>query len=164
MTDLNIMELFGPGEGFEIAQAFRQMEISEEEIESAQARHPWKSGLIWNAFTLLQGTYPLSGKSDDLYRAHCRELLERVAEGVDTSHPTKAEILSFLVDLTLKAPAGEITQYWHGVLFMDLFPDYPDGDLVQQIKNNIMVSAHRTNPEERDAYYSRIQRELSAER
>ena len=71
----------------------RLMAIAEEEIAALQAAHPDRSDELFDAFLFLYSRYPFERYLDDLYRAHCRELLARIIAGEDTRPATNAELL-----------------------------------------------------------------------
>ncbi|MEV7123961.1 hypothetical protein [Kitasatospora griseola] len=80
--------------------------VAEEEIAAARERHGERDrGPIWGAFLLLQHTEPLE-HAPSLYRAHVRELLDRVAAGRDTRPATDAELLASLSAGSVQVPAG----------------------------------------------------------
>jgi len=54
--------------------------------------------------SLMMTTDPLRGYSDDLYRAHVRELLARALAGEDMRPGTYAEMLGSLSNASLKSP------------------------------------------------------------
>ncbi|WP_433259309.1 hypothetical protein ACQPYK_49815 (plasmid) [Streptosporangium sp. CA-135522] len=64
---------------------------AEDEIQQAMKRHPWAADTIWHSFALLRATQPLM-RYERPYRAHCRELLDRVAASLDTRPGTAAEM------------------------------------------------------------------------
>ncbi len=87
-----------------IGRAFDRMGIAEEEIEAAKKKWPDKKAEIHAAFgALAPGELSRYG-SDRLYRAHARELLERVAKGERLELGTDAECLAALSLASLKAP------------------------------------------------------------
>jgi len=95
-----VLELVGLGElGGTFSQAFRKMSVAEEEILSACERHPEEIKLIWNSFKLLDPG-ELAMLDDGVYRAHCRELLDRVADGEDTRPGTRAETCAMISRMT----------------------------------------------------------------
>lgn len=93
---------------------FERITWAEEEISKAMARHGEQpppegkrgTGPIWNAFRLLRSTHQRLG-AERLYRAHCHELLDRVAKGEDTRPATDAEIIVILQEAALAAPLNE---------------------------------------------------------
>ncbi len=68
-----------------------------------RARHPSAADRIWHGFALLQPTHPLL-YNEMLYRAHCAELLDRVARGDDTRPGTAAECCAAMSEVSLQAP------------------------------------------------------------
>jgi len=87
-----VSELIGPRFSDALDRLFRAMEIAEEEIARAQERWPEKRKEIWDTFKYLGlGTCTIpEGYADRLYRAHCQEILERVARGEDLRPGTDA--------------------------------------------------------------------------
>jgi hypothetical protein len=86
---------------------------AEEEIEAAQLRHGERGrGPLWNSFRLLKLTHDQAWP-ELVFRAHCRELLDRVAAGIDTRPATDAEKISVLSSASQVAPlnSGAETLY-----------------------------------------------------
>lgn len=80
------------------------LEWAQSEIEKAQARHGEQGmGPLWNSFTLLQHTHEMLLR-EPLFRAHCREILERVARNEDTRPGTDAEMIVPLHKISLVTP------------------------------------------------------------
>jgi len=101
---LIMLEMFGPSAN-RINNAFRCMEIAEEEILKAQARHPEQAAAINDKGFMLCCPPPLlQNLGDDLYRAHCKELLDRLATGGDVRQGTLAEAAIMLSRASLEAP------------------------------------------------------------
>jgi hypothetical protein len=77
---------------------------ADEEIEAAQLRHGERGrGPLWNSFRLLKLTHDFAWP-ELVYRAHCRELLDRVAAGIDTRSATDTEKISVLSAASQVAP------------------------------------------------------------
>lgn len=95
-----------------IEAVFETMVWAEDEIEKAQARHGEPrprtgergTGPIWNSFSLLKVGGNEKLLSEPLYRAHCREILNRVANGADTRPGTDAEMIIVIHEASLVAP------------------------------------------------------------
>ncbi|MER5352531.1 hypothetical protein ABT093_19640 [Kitasatospora sp. NPDC002551] len=86
------------------APAAEGWELAEEEISAARERHgETERGPLWNAFLLLQPSDVLES-APLLYRAHVRELLERVAAREDTRPATSAELLAALSAGSVQVP------------------------------------------------------------
>ncbi|MFJ4686516.1 hypothetical protein [Streptomyces sp. NPDC088789] len=90
---------------------FATMEWAESEIEKAMARHGETrregergTGPIWNSFMLLKAAHNDELLREPLFRAHCHELLERVAKSEDTRPGTDAEMITVLSKTSLVAP------------------------------------------------------------
>lgn len=100
----------------ELQPLFDAMAWADEEIQATQHRHPAAKDLIRDSFVLLRPTLPLM-RTVAVYRAHCRELLDRVAEGDDTRPCTAAECCAALSEASLRAPlrssaVGLYTRMW----------------------------------------------------
>lgn len=74
-----------------------------EEIAAAAARHPAATDAVNDSFPLLMPSNPLL-VTEELYRAHCVELLDRVARGEDTRPGTAAECCIVLSKVNLEVP------------------------------------------------------------
>jgi hypothetical protein len=91
------------------------MTWAEEEIEEAQARHgEVRRGRLWNSFLMLKVTDQPCMWSEIIYRAHCRELLDRVAAGQDVRPATDAEMITALYESSLAVPlsSAAVTLYF----------------------------------------------------
>jgi hypothetical protein len=60
-----------------------------------------------------------------VYRAHCRELLERVAAGADTRPGTAAEMCCTCHDMSQIAPSTSPAAGLYGRMWAQAFPDRP---------------------------------------
>jgi len=98
-----ITEIAPDGLGGAIGRTLGDVFIAEDEIEKAQVRHPKESEAIWETFRSLERPEVLYGKSEELYRAHCHELLDRVAKGDDIDIVTRAEAVAVLSEMTFKS-------------------------------------------------------------
>ncbi|WP_280404775.1 hypothetical protein [Nocardia brasiliensis] len=102
---------------------FDRMEWADVEIRKAVDRHPDKRNILYHCFSpdLMRATHELMG--DELvFRAHCRELLERVATGMSTKPGTAAEVALACMESSLKAPlstaaAGLYMRMWRQAEF-----------------------------------------------
>ncbi len=118
-----LLQLLEDGVGSVIARTFSKMELAEEEIDAAKRRHPLAAGRIHRAFRHLCPSPALSAAPEKLFRAHCTELLERVAAGCDLRPGTTAEVLAVLSELSLRAPLERAHTLLFVKLFSDLFPE-----------------------------------------
>lgn len=81
-----------------------QARWADDEIEKAQARYGETGrGPLWSSFGLLRRSH-VEMDDEIIYRAHAREILERVAAGHDLRPGTDAEMITVLRDASLKAP------------------------------------------------------------
>ena len=106
-----------------IKNTFRRMDIAEEEIANAQHQHPDHKDRIFQVFRCLCPTPPLAHVLDDIYRSHCRELIERSVQREDMKPGTEAEVLGFLSQASLEAPLARIPSLLFQQLFADLLPE-----------------------------------------
>lgn len=108
--------------GSAVASAFRRMGIAEEEIDAAKRRCPRRKKAIHAAFAVLCASH-LGRFSDDVYRAHAREIIGRVMRGEPIEPGTDAEILVLLSEQSLVAPLA--SDYAHAMshVFHRVFPD-----------------------------------------
>ncbi|HTJ72587.1 MAG TPA: hypothetical protein VL551_33925 [Actinospica sp.] len=100
---------------------------ADEEIEAAQLRHGERDrGPLWNSFRLLRPTHE-SAWPELVYRAHCRELLDRVAAGVDTRSATDAEKILVLSGASQTAPLNSGAETLYLRIGTRMFPDIFEG-------------------------------------
>jgi hypothetical protein len=116
-------ELLGAPLANVFERTFHRVELAEEEIDAAKRRHPNDAERIHRAFLILCPSDPLHAYGDELYRAHCRELLERVRLGGDTRPATSAEVVACLSAASLQVPPGRPATFLYWQLFGALFPD-----------------------------------------
>lgn len=114
-----VTEMLGP--------IFEQMSWCEEEIAAAQARHPERADEIWHSFPLLRPTNDLMVR-EPVYRAHCREILERIVTGADTRAATAIEVLMVMRQTSLIAPltpaaTGLYFRMWKAAGLPDIDPE-----------------------------------------
>lgn len=114
--------LLGGVGGGGIAQAFRRMEIAEQEIEEAKRRWPRRKRAIHAAFGVLCAPR-LASYSDAVYRAHAREIIGRVMRGEDVRPGTDAEVLATLSEASLRAPLASDHAHAMSRVFARVFPD-----------------------------------------
>jgi hypothetical protein len=104
----------------DIQQVVQELEDAirwaEEEIAAAASRHADMATVIEGSFRVLEPTHRLF-RSEALYRAHCVELLDRVAAGGDTRPGTSAECCVVLSEVNLEVPlpthaAGLYARLW----------------------------------------------------
>lgn len=120
---LSLADLLPPSTGRIIANTFRRMTIAEEEIRAAKARHPEKAAKLDKAFRYLCPPALLNGLDDQLYRAHCKEILDREAKGEKLRRGTAAEVIAALSQGSQVAPLGRIETLLYTQLFAEIFPE-----------------------------------------
>jgi hypothetical protein len=109
----------------DLGAIFEHMRWAEEEIAAAQERHPDAKEKLFETFLLVQGTHDLMG-TEFVYRAHARELLERVYADEDTTVPTNSEIIIGLAETSAKFPLGSDAVTLYARLFIETYPDKLD--------------------------------------
>jgi hypothetical protein len=109
-----------------LAGIFERMDIAEEEIATARQRHPAASDQLYHSFRLLTPTHDRM-EYEPVYRAHCRELLDRVAAGADTRPGTAAEVCCALHDVSLATPLrSSATGLYFRMWLAAGFPTFPE--------------------------------------
>jgi len=101
--------------------AFDCMGIAEELLRDVP-----KKRRDFSPFIALRPSAPLQGKTLELYRAHARELVERVRSGAKQSAMeagTDAELLCAVHETSLKAPLTAAGMAVAAALFGRCFPD-----------------------------------------
>jgi hypothetical protein len=117
------MEALGIAGGA-ITNTLEQAEWAQEEIEKAQRRHgeEGRDGPIWNSFLRLHDRRGIM-QSEVVYRAHCRELIERVVVGGDLTDPTAVEMMVPIMEASLRAPLDSAATGLYLRLFARALPD-----------------------------------------
>jgi hypothetical protein len=130
---------------------------AEEEIEAAQLRHGEQDrGPLWNSFCLLKATHERAWP-ELVYRAHCRELLDRVAAGADTRPPTDAEKISVLSIASQAAPLNSGAETLYLRIGDRMLPDIFDG-----IGDVLDIQAYeKVNGSRADEYEAQLTRKLT---
>lgn len=114
-------------EGSEIHRAFHFMSIAEDAITAGKRRHPTKAAEIHKqAFMAVQPYHSEFWKApDEVFRAHCAEIVDRIAagaNGIKLDVATDAEILFGLYSASQKAPPGDHFSLLYQRLFVKIFP------------------------------------------
>lgn len=94
------------------------LDWAEDEIQAAMRRHPRVADTLWHSNKLLCPTEDPRLTTEFVFRAHCRELLERVAAGEDTRQATDAEICCATLAIAHRTPItttafGMYMRLWH---------------------------------------------------
>jgi len=88
-----------------IAEVFDLLDLAEDEISKARSRHPLHKDLLHHSSSLLTPNLSLECMESELvYRAHCHEILDRVAAGEDTRPGTAAEVCCAMRNTSLLSP------------------------------------------------------------
>lgn len=104
---------------------FKQMEWAEDEIAQASQRYPAQADTLFHSFRLLTPNHDLMTTAF-VYRAHCRELLERVVAGRDTRPGTAVEICCACCDSSQLAPLTSPAVGLYHRMWVAAFPDQPN--------------------------------------
>jgi hypothetical protein len=163
-TDL--LGIFTPGEANTISGIFKRMDIAEQEIAAAQERYPEKADLLWECFAMCKPPDLLDGKADVMYRAHCRELLERVAEGEDVAEPTNAELMAAFSLVSPATPLTDAATFAYVQLFRSVFDDIPSdlAEVLDKIANGLDMAKGESIRHEANVLIDGLKRRLYTER
>ena len=104
-----------------VRNVFDYMSICEETIAWAQFKYPDKEHWLFSCFTTLYPFTTPACETMELYKAHCIEVLERVANNNPVQDATKAEVITILNEASIKAPLLQdpCTLYYN--LFVDVY-------------------------------------------
>lgn len=117
----------------QLGPIFELMDMADDEIAEAQARHPESADLLYHGFKLLcpaEGA-PATMRTWFVFRSHCRELLERVAAWPDshdevTPWPTNAELVAHICEASQQAPLTTAATTLYMRAWKAAFPDRPE--------------------------------------
>lgn len=107
-----------------IGTTLEQIEWAESEIDAAITRHPTQGDLLYHGFRLLRPTHQLMA-TEFVSRSHYRELLDRLATGMDTRPGTAAEVCCACRDASLAAPLSSTAAGLYYRMWESAFPDMP---------------------------------------
>jgi hypothetical protein len=112
------------------ATAVAQLDWAEDEIRLAQHRHQAAADHLYHAIVVLAPTSRLM-TTEFVYRSHCRELLNRIAEGDDTREATAAEVAAACSEVSLVLPLGTAGNTLYRRTWTQAFPDQPVFDAAE---------------------------------
>jgi len=118
----NLEALLPVALGDTLTRTFRCMELAEDEIAKVKRRHPGQAAALDDAFRHLMPTPVLRGLGDEVYGAHCREILELLATGDDIREGTTAEVIAALAESSQAAPLTRTATLLYIELFELVFP------------------------------------------
>jgi len=99
------------------------MGIAEDEISAGKLEHPKKAKEIQASFLAFQPYLPeFWNAPDEVFRAHCKEIVARIVSGAKLDPATDAEILYGLYMACQKAPPGDHFQLLYERLFIRIYP------------------------------------------
>ena len=157
---MKIEDLFPVDMQITMADAFRAMSWAEDEVELAQDRHGLSErGLLWRTGFMAVRAPDLID-SEPLFRAHCREILDRIAAGMPLEPGTDAEILFVLRAASLRAPMQPGVDCLYFRLFARMFP-YMAGDLITNADLAAYESVHGGAADDHEA---RLRAKLARDR
>lgn len=118
-----LVKLTGDSAGFaDVIKLLDLAGVADFEIQQAQQQHPEHAALLRRAFLACTPTGFLA-YDPRVYRAHVRELLDRVIDGLDLAPGTDAEVLAVLVQASLRAPLGQQAATLYERLFARVLPE-----------------------------------------
>jgi hypothetical protein len=110
----------------QLTSAFATIEWAEDEIAQAVERHPRAADSLYHAFALLHPREIGPGMHTELvYRAHARELLDRIGADTDTRPATAAEICLACSEISLRGPMHSAAAGLYFRMWLLAFPDHP---------------------------------------
>jgi len=114
-----------------ISESLERMQMAGELIELAKRREPSKATDIDSVFVSLRPSELLKNKADWVFKAHARELIRRAVNRRDLNPATRAEVMCFLYELSLKAPLrGQPAS-----LYVDIFRSVAPKKLTDKIED-----------------------------
>ncbi|MCE7010478.1 hypothetical protein LWC34_47905 [Kibdelosporangium philippinense] len=104
----------------------RGLKWAAHENRQAMERHPTERDVRYHSFPLLQATHNLMA-TEFVYRSHCREILERLANSADTRPGTAAEVCCMCCQISLRTPlrSEAAGQYLRLRMWTAAFPEQP---------------------------------------
>jgi hypothetical protein len=108
-----------------LAGIFEVMEWAESEIANAQKRHPAQADMLHHCFALVKPQEHMwkMTNNEAIYRAHARELLERVITGTDMRPGTDAEICIAMSEVSQVTPMRPEACGLYARAFSRIMPD-----------------------------------------
>lgn len=106
-----------------VRSVWQQQEWADDEIRQAIQRHPSERDTLFHSFPILVATHQLMA-TEFVYRAHCRELLDRVIEGADTRPGTAAEVCCLCSDTSVQTPIRSAAAGLYLRMWTTAFPDH----------------------------------------
>lgn len=158
-----VLELLPAALHGRIANAFALMGVAEDELALARRRHrrAIRSAVFDRAFLTLCAPPQMITLAAQVYRAHARELLDRLGlegEAADLRPATEAECLIACLEMSLKAPpraqmAATIDRLWlhvwgHAVPGEPAREPYPHAidELVKDLRRRLATSTRKLGP------------------
>lgn len=151
MSDLSIDDLLPA----HLIGTIKFMAIAEEEIEMAVQQHPLKAALLRDAFLTVVPTFNMPTLAVEVYRAHVRELLDRIAHKQDVRPGTLAEVMIALSETSLHVPLHHTAAYLYMRTFAHIFGE--DHPIVLESKRNF----HEPYDGAADELESQLRRKLT---
>lgn len=107
-----------------IVGLFSLMDVADEIIKQEIERQPQYEAIIFDTFKYMGPSKWLRDKGEELYRSHCRELIQRAVEGGDMGNLTAAEMCVMFSQTNLRAPLTSEYTSAYSQVFSQAFPDH----------------------------------------
>lgn len=137
---------------------FDLMKIAEEEIEAAELGLSEEDRLrVHDSFHYLCPMLNFANRRPELYRRHCREIIQRVrynARDTEIDLGTMAEVLIALSEMSMIAPLGGDAPFLYARLFKKFLPE-------EEMNFSIMREAY---PGSSDELFFRMSAKLAVKR
>lgn len=118
--------------------------LAEEEIQTAMVRHPAAADPIWHTFSLLVLTGSKVGPTEAVYRAHCRELLDRVALRADLRPGTAVECCVALCEVSTAVPLNTVAAgLYHRVWALAGLPEMGNREHYEALRSSEIDDAEQ---------------------
>ena len=135
--------------------------VAEAEISRAVEIFPARRPLLVRAGrSITQPVGLLSQAPPWLFRAHCRELLERLAEGGDTSAATVAELAAALGCVNRHAPPSPAARALEASLFLQAF-DLGEADIPESERRSLEADRAAADPFQAEDLLKTLARRLA---
>lgn len=105
--------------------ALERVDLAEDEIDAAQIRHPARADRLYHGFVLLAPPKGFDLTAEIVFRAYCRELLDRLAAGDDTREATHVEVALACRAMSLVHPLNPGAMLVYQRAWQHAFPQHP---------------------------------------
>jgi hypothetical protein len=148
---------------------FQQITWAADELEQARQRHgvtdPEADSAFDEALSWVACIDQPYMEPEEFFRAHCREIFERVAKDEDVKPGTDAEILGLLAEMASRIPFCEGLQCLYHRLALKVVPDMYGEYRADYLPEDYTREADEAaNHEDADQHYAEFRKELTRER